>query len=129
MKYERKTNSDTARAMKESGNTSNPYYIWLAEAEDKIEDGTLVELPCKVGDTIFVVRQDYTLTREGKTIDDSYIDKLEVTAILFDCTTIRIYHNAFVNEDDYTSIEHIGKWAFFTQAEAEKKLAELKGEK
>lgn len=26
----------------------------LAELEDKIENGTLIELPCKVGDTIYV---------------------------------------------------------------------------
>ncbi len=31
----------------------------LAELEDKIEQGTLIELPCKVGDTVFlVIRED-----------------------------------------------------------------------
>lgn len=27
----------------------------LAELEDKIEQGTLIELPCKVGDTVYVI--------------------------------------------------------------------------
>ena len=30
-------------------------YIRLTELEDKIENGTLVELPCKVGDTVYCV--------------------------------------------------------------------------
>lgn len=44
--YKRLTDSKTAKAMKENGNTTNPYYIYLAELEDKIEAGKLVELPC-----------------------------------------------------------------------------------
>jgi hypothetical protein len=28
-------------------------YNRLAELEDKIENGTLIELPCKVGDTVY----------------------------------------------------------------------------
>lgn len=28
----------------------------LAELEDKIENGTLIEQPCKVGDTVWLVR-------------------------------------------------------------------------
>lgn len=51
--YKRLTDSKTAKAMKENGNTTNPYYIYLAELEDKIEAGKLVELPCKVGDTVY----------------------------------------------------------------------------
>lgn len=39
-------------------NTDSPYadkmaIERLAELEDKIEDGTLVELPCKVGDKVY----------------------------------------------------------------------------
>ena len=45
MKYERLTNSKTAKSMRDNRNTSNPYYVRLAEIEDKIENGTLVELP------------------------------------------------------------------------------------
>lgn len=30
-------------------------YNRLAELEDKIENGTLVELQCKVGDTVYII--------------------------------------------------------------------------
>ena len=31
----------------------------LAELEDKIENGTLIELPCKVGDTVYQTTRDF----------------------------------------------------------------------
>ena len=34
-------------------------YNRLAELEDKIEQGTLIELPCKVGDTVYKVEREY----------------------------------------------------------------------
>lgn len=40
--------------------TNDNRSIWnaierLAELEDKIENGTLIELPCKVGDTVYMI--------------------------------------------------------------------------
>lgn len=46
----------------------------LAELEDKIENGTLVELPCKVGDVMYEV------------ILDAYIDEWEIESICFNKT-------------------------------------------
>lgn len=34
------------------------FIIRLAELEDKIENGTLIELPCKVGDTVYDLWKD-----------------------------------------------------------------------
>lgn len=45
MEYKRMTDSDTAKVMIKNNNTSNPYYIKLAELEDRIENGTLIEFP------------------------------------------------------------------------------------
>lgn len=56
--YKRLTEKDGAtRVMSQWAGTSNDLKIYrrLAELEDKIENGTLVELPCKVGDTVYCV--------------------------------------------------------------------------
>ena len=88
----------------------------LAELEDKIEAGTLVELPCKVGDTVYVV---YSVE----------IVEWEVVSIqIFENNTLfRLGHK---NTDDYNSfwLGELGDYAFLTKAEAEKRLAELKSQ-
>lgn len=43
MEYKRLTDSETAKSMKKHGNLINPYYVRLAELEDKIEHGMLVD--------------------------------------------------------------------------------------
>ena len=56
--YKRLTEKDGAtRVMSQWAGTSNELKIYrrLAELEDKIMDGTLVETPCKVGDTVYCV--------------------------------------------------------------------------
>ena len=97
----------------------------LAELEDKIENGTLIELPCKVGDTVWYVSH-------------IRIEKDKVINILeeWDVEKIDIYDNFIIcrlthkGTDDYNTArnDEFGKRWFLTKAEAEKKLAELKGE-
>ena len=56
--YKRLTEKDGAtRVMSQWAGTSNELKIYrrLAELEDKIMNGTLVETPCKVGDTVYCV--------------------------------------------------------------------------
>ena len=56
--YKRLTEKDGAtRVMSQWAGTSNELKIYrrLAELEDKIMNGTLVEMPCKVGDTVYCV--------------------------------------------------------------------------
>lgn len=91
----------------------------LAELEDKIENGTLVELPCKVGDVMYEV------------IGDAYIDEWEIESICFNKTypkgviwakrTRDFARWKFWIEDCAT------KW-FATKAEAEKRLEEIRNE-
>ena len=56
--YKRLTEKDgVTRVMSQWAGTSNELKIYrrLAELEDKIMNGTLVETPCKVGDTVYCV--------------------------------------------------------------------------
>lgn len=86
----------------------------LAELEDKIEAGTLVELPCKVGDTIY------------------YASECVTSVITFTIVAINIYEEETVFWDDSSNdwhIEDFGKYVFTTKADAEKRLEELRGER
>jgi len=84
------------------------------EILDKIKQGTLIELPCKVGDTVYCV---YAV---------SGIQEWEVTSIaIYDHDTIlRLGHKG---TDDYNVswLRETGEYLFFTREEAEKRLKEL----
>lgn len=73
----------------------------LAELEDKIENGTLVELPCKVGDTVW----ELDLFSKAK------IREIKARNLL------QIFH--------WIDDESFGKFLFLTKTEAEEKLKEL----
>lgn len=98
-------------------------YNRLAELEDKIENGTLIELPCKVGDTVYHLSS-------GK-IDEEVVAKINY---IITNSTISL-HNSYIctidygKEDNFYRLSKLGKSVFLTKAEAEAKLRELKGEK
>ena len=78
----------------------------------KIENGTLIELPCKIGDTIYTI--EYSQYR-----DDWFVTEYTV-------------YGFSINEDRI--ILHIGfgicvgaDEVYYTQAEAEAKLAKIRG--
>lgn len=79
----------------------------LAELEDKIEQGTLIELPCKVGDTV------YFIIKSG----NEFV-LLEDTCIGF----------TIADGETHIGLENIpvavNKY-YFTREEAEKRLKEL----
>ncbi len=75
-------------------------YKRLYELEDKIENGILVELPCKVGDTVWSVDCGYS--------DDGIL--------------VYFVHDTPFMLENYS---HWGKEFFLTEAEAEAKLKEL----
>lgn len=84
----------------------------LAELEDKLENGTLVELPCKVGDTVWYIK-NYGFGRY-------IVEDMEVAGFNFSKYENTIW--VVGKYDEETS--HIYK----TKAEAEQKLKELRGE-
>ena len=57
MKYERLTKKDQDW-FEFTEITDNEIYTRLQKLENKIENGTLVELPCKVGDAVWYIKAD-----------------------------------------------------------------------
>ena len=82
----------------------------LAELEDKIENGTLVELPCKVGDNAVAI-----------------IDTLCYPNAI---CNVKLKDLAYIVEDENGDVtfQHITR-IFGTEAEAEKRLEEMKNER
>jgi hypothetical protein len=117
-KYERLTISairldDDSRAKEFyiCGVTIYDLYNRLAELEDKIENGTLIELHCKVGDKV------YQFDNGGK------ICESEIKSIYYADNTL--FYDCGYFAFDNTAI---GEGIYLTKAEAENKLKELKGE-
>lgn len=111
-KYERYTSKDGATlTMSQWG--GNPaeleLYRKLAELEDKIENGTLVELPYKVGDTVYTVEYSYSHNQwfvAGHEVAEISIDKNDIY--------LKDYYGVYLCNP------------FLTKPEAEAKLRELK---
>ena len=101
-------------------------YKKLAEYEDLEEQGLLLRLPCKVGDTIWYVDDD----------DDNYpieakIIRIEIKKnyILYYAEEKEDYQTIGFDSDDILGFDSddVGKIVFLTQAEAEQKLKEMEG--
>lgn len=95
-------------------------YQKLKEYEDLEEQGRLIKLPCKVGDTVWYVDDD----------DDNYPIKLGIDTISRnDNKNIYYYANDDVHYGKFGFIDSdFGKTVFLTKSEAEAKLKELRGE-
>lgn len=89
-------------------------YNRLAELEDKIENGTLMELPCKVGDTIYEVFKYH----KPPFIQQTKVEKIIVTEKGLKLKLSR-------NSSYETSIASLGKTLFLTEESAEARLKEL----
>lgn len=93
----------------------------LAEYETAEEEGRLVVLPCKVGDTVWMVHQILTSTV------NNVISKMTVTELRGN----RLNPIWFVIDGEYgrTSFHpsEIGKTVFLTREEAEKALKKMEG--
>ena len=91
----------------------------LCEIEDKIEQGRILELPCKVGDEKFAILPNTNVIVKGKV-----------------CTII--YQNGFLVDFGYNPDKRVGGYNAYTQLlpeelfdteeEANKKLKELENE-
>lgn len=100
-------------------------YNKLCSIEDKIENGTLIELPCKVGDTVYL-----PWLYSGVYA----IAYLTVTHIILDAEKSYIRTNFETDIEDYYEeykggeydFNDFGKIVFTNKAEAEKRLKELK---
>ena len=106
-------------------------YNRLAELEDKIEDGTLIELPCKVGDKVYMpwlyddVSDIAELTVKRISVDEKCIDtNLESDVFGY----LKKYGFAYLKKYDFGvfMFDEIGTKVFLTKPEAQAKLKKLK---
>ena len=86
----------------------------LADLEDKIENGTLIELPCGVGDTIYEVFKYH----KPPFIQQTKVEKIIVTERGLKLKLAR-------NSSYETSIASLGKTLFLTEEAAEARIKEL----
>lgn len=92
----------------------------LAHYEDLEDEGRLIELPCAVGDTIYIPNEifpaeieEIRVTPQGTFVEYVQYDKG--------------YEETEVWDEGSFCIEDIGKTVFLTSEEAEAKLAEMEG--
>ena len=126
-KYERYTSKDGATlTMSQWGGSPAELELYrkLAELEDKIENGTLIELPCKVGTTI------YHLYKASNVITEDKVFNYHFEICSKPCVSFE-NHFWYGTEKrvDTILVEHFGKYWFTDKAEAQAKLRELKGER
>ena len=119
MKHERltKQNQEPKTIFCFSGSMQDfKIYKRLQELEDKKEQGTLIELPCKVGDTVYMLTQvvvDFvSYEREWR------IHKFQIDSIGIDDD------GGFFTQGSHKNF-YFGRDIFATREEAEKRLKEL----
>lgn len=104
----------------------------LADYEDAEEQGLLLRLPCKVGDTVYVVTSPFNvfddIEYDENMKDEVYEAYVSSVSFYESGEQYRIYAKvtnhfigAYFRECDF------GKTVFLTEAEAEGKLAEMEG--
>ena len=102
----------------------------LGEIEEKIENGTLVELPCKVGDTVWTINcwQEYGKKELGEPYSVTRYELHENKCSCIEINDKNCYRGeiSIIAREKYKGIT---PYVFLTKAEAEAKLRELKGER
>lgn len=104
---------NSARSIKEYSKFASVYNR-LAELEDKIEKGLLVELPCNVGDTVYEIFKNH----KPPIIQQTKIEKIIITE---KGLRLKLERNSVYE----TSIASLGTTLFLTEEEAKRKLEEL----
>ena len=120
MKYERLTKSYKGAPLHTDMEVTDGDEIYerLAELEDEIEQGTLIELPCKVGDTVYKIMHVCGHRR---------IVEFEVSRIsIYEKEVCIFFHKSKESWHEWcTKPHHFEGNIFLTREEAEKRLKEL----
>lgn len=101
---------------------------WLEELKsykDLEEQGLLVRLPCKVGDTVWDNDFGYPESYEIKAFSYGYCDSYVEPDIGIEDEIIFYYENSDGSITGAFPISEIGKTVFLTREETEKKLEEM----
>lgn len=98
----------------------------LADYEDLEEQGRLVKLPCKVGDTVYCIFNRYTKC----TFNNEEFDECSCQGCEYECDSKKENYvqdmRAYSLDWIVTNLKNFGKTVFFTKSEAEAKLKELR---
>ena len=104
----------------------------LAELEDKIENGTLIELPCKVGDWLYYIYENKIHKAKVEEIKFNVYkhgiknESIDIFAYDFkNKLELSFYYKEDFSRLDTETIDFVK--TFLTKAEAEQKLLELRG--
>ena len=89
-------------------------YNRLSVLEDKMENGGVIELPCKLGDKVYKVVDDF--------IVEYMVCKIEVTLSPKRLSYCLYCHNYELGDFDYFYKKQIGKTVFLTKVKAEEKI-------
>ena len=105
------------------------YLRKLKEYEDLEEQGRLIKLPCKVGDTVYCIYERYTKCSENEQEFDEY------SCQGCECLECDSHKELYVQSQKAYSLDWIvsnlkrfGKTVFLTKAEAEQKLKEMESD-
>jgi hypothetical protein len=101
----------------------------VAEYQQKLADGRMVELPCKIGDTVWLVASPENITNYDEEYEEGQIQ-------VFDCRFVNytVYKDGKIQirldwrnkcVGWYLTPEHFGKVIFLTKEEAEQALKEV----
>ena len=91
----------------------------LAKLEDKIENGTLKDLPCKVGDMMYILSDPFFTA----CIEPVIIRKIEIVGL----NRIQVCATGEETHEYYECVP--SEYIFKRKLEAEEKLRELRGDK
>lgn len=102
-------------------------YRKLKDYEDLEEQGRLLKLPCKVGDTVYCIFNRYTkCTSSNERFDECSCQWCE-----YECDSKKENYvqdmRAYSLDWIVTNLKNFGKTIFPTKSEAEAKLKELRG--
>ena len=104
-------------------------YKKLKAYEDLEEQGRLVILPCKVGDTVYCIFNRYTKC----TFNNEEFDECSCQGCEYECDSKKENYvqdmRAYSLDWIVTNLKNFGKTVFLTKSEAEAKLKELRGVK
>lgn len=93
------------------------YTLRLRQLEKAIENGTLIFLPCRVGDTVYEVIKNCS--------PQPFVQQTKIEKIIITEKGLRLKLSR--NSVYETSISSLGKTLFFTKVEAEKEWERLMG--
>nr|DAN09192.1 MAG TPA: hypothetical protein [Caudoviricetes sp.] len=124
-----------------SGRTDGKWiYNRLYKLENAIENGTLVELPCKVGDTVWRAEENdegrliygEVVSIAYKWIPDIKQENRVILQTYFKASSPEVFHRVGMFETAiygfFFELVEIGKSVFLTEAEAREKLNSLNDE-